>query len=402
MPENQFITPIAGVKIERSEELGLGIILKCSVNLSRHPCPRCQCTRVRIKSHVQRELKHAKWGGKIVYLHVRVPKLLCHQCKRYFMAPIPGVLPKRRATEQFRLDVFHLHQGGITQKNLSITHGIATATVERWYQDYVAYRVKELEGRSCPIVLGIDEHFFTRKQGYATTLVDLRNHKVFDVALGRTESSLGAYLARLPGRDKVQVVVMDLSETYRRIVKKYFPNAKIVADRFHVVRWVNHQFLRTWSEIDPIGRKNRGLLSLMRRHPWNLSEDNKKNLDRYFDENPSLRAIYEFKNSLMGLLLKKHQKRVEAKQLIPQLLWHIEECKRSPLIHFQELSRTLKNWIEPIVCMWRFTKSNGITEGLHNKMEMISRRAFGFRNFKNYRLRVIALCGWNGVFAVRN
>jgi hypothetical protein len=37
--------------------------------------------------------------------------------------------------------------------------------------------------------------------------------------------------------------------------------------------------------------------------------------------------------------------------------------------------------------MWRFTKNNGITEGLHNKMEMLSRRAFGFRNFENYRMR---------------
>jgi hypothetical protein len=45
----------------------------------------------------------------------------------------------------------------------------------------------------------------------------------------------------------------------------------------------------------------------------------------------------------------------------------------------------------------RFSKSNGITEGFHTKMEMISRRAFGFRNFQNYRLRVLALCGWNGV-----
>jgi len=44
-----------------------------------------------------------------------------------------------------------------------------------------------------------------------------------------------------------------------------------------------------------------------------------------------------------------------------------------------------------------FTKSNGITEGFHTKMEMISRRAFGFRNFENYRLRVLALCGWSGV-----
>lgn len=402
MPEGQFITPIPGVKVVRSLEVSIGIILKCSMDSKRAACPRCDSIRVRTKSHVTRKLKHALWGGRMVYLHVRVPKLVCRSCKRYFMLPIPGVLPKRRASEQFRLDVFHLHQGGITQKHLSTTHRIATATVERWYQDYVSYRVKELSGRKCPIVLGIDEHFFTRKKGYATTLVDLKNHKVFDVVLGRTENSLGHYLERLPGRERVQVVVMDLSETYRRIVEKYFPNAKIVADRFHVVRWVNHQFLRTWSEVDPIGRKNRGLLSLMRRHPWNLSPESKINLDRYFEEYPALKAIYDFKNGLMELLLKKGQNQHQAKSLIPQMLWHIEECRRSPLIRFQELARTLKRWLEPIVRMWRFSKSNGITEGLHNKMEMISRRAFGFRNFENYRLRVIALCGWNGIFAVRH
>src|SRR5690606_31326128 len=120
--------------------------------------------------------------------------------------PVRGILPKKRATEQFRLDVFQLHHGGLTQKHLSITHRIGTATVERWYHDFVAYRVKELEGRLCPFVLGIDEHFFTRKQGFATTLVDLRSHKVFDVVLGRDEATLGAYLASLPGRERVRVV----------------------------------------------------------------------------------------------------------------------------------------------------------------------------------------------------
>ena len=53
--------------------------------------------------------------------------------------------------------------------------------------------------------------------------------------------------------------------------------------------------------------------------------------------------------------------------------------------------------MEPIVAMWRFSKSNGITEGFHNKMEMISRRAYGFRNFENYRLRVLTHCGWDGI-----
>lgn len=76
------------------------------------------------------------------------------------------------------------------------------ATVVRWYQSYVKQRVSELSGRSCPQVLGIDEHFFSRKKGYATTLVDLKNHKVFDVVLGRSEPSLRRYLKRLRGRSR--------------------------------------------------------------------------------------------------------------------------------------------------------------------------------------------------------
>lgn len=56
------------------------------------------------------------------------------------------------------------------------------------------------------------------------------------------------------------------------------------------------------------------------------------------------------------------------------------------------LGKTFESWSEELVRMWRFTKNNGITEGFHTKMEMINRRAYGFRNFENYRLRVRALC----------
>ena len=57
-----------------------------------------------------------------------------------------------------------------------------------------------------------------------------------------------------------------------------------------------------------------------------------------------------------------------------------------------KLGQTLESWQEEIVRMWRFSRNNGITEGFHTKMEMISRRAFGFKNFDNYRLRVRACC----------
>lgn len=232
--------------------------------------------------------------------------------------------------------------------------------------------------------------------------MDLRNHKVFDVVLGKYEADLEEYLKKLPGKENVRVVVIDLCEHYRRMIEKYFPNALIVADRFHVIRWVNHQFLNAWKQLDPVERKDRAILGLMRRHQWKLTTEQSVKLESYFTQHPEMKAVYDFKQGLVELLVQKHVTKKKAKDLIPQYLWYVNECLKSPIAAFQELGRTLKRWSEPIVRMSRFTKSNGITEGFHTKMEMITRRAFGFRNFQNYRLRVIALCGWDGVFSLRN
>jgi len=359
----------------------------------RPPCLYCRHAPVRIKATYERTLKHSRLGNRLVILHLKVPKYHCPSCNRYFRHRIAGVSARRRATEVYRLEVFEAHDGGVSQRKLSRTHRIGSATVERWYQSFVKQRVSELSGRSCPQILGIDEHFFTRKQGYATTLVDLKNHKVFDVVLGRSESSLRSFLRRLPGKEQVRVIVMDLSETYRQIARKYFPNALIVSDRFHVIRLVNQHFMKLWQQHDPEGRKNRGLISLMRRHHWKLSPQQKERLEQYLIPYPVLRSLYVARQQLNGFLVQKNIKAKQVKKQLPRLLALLEQFARSPA---RALASTLQSWLEPIVRMWRFSKSNGITEGFHTKMEMLSRRAFGFRNFENYRLRVLAQCGWNG------
>ena len=86
------------------------------------------------------------------------------------------------------------------------------------------------------------------------------------------------------------------------------------------------------------------------------------------------------KQRLHYLLLKKHKTRRQCQKVIPRFLRAV-------------LGDTLHSWSEEIARMWRFTRSNGITEGFHNKMETISRQAYGFRNFENYRQRVQVLCG---------
>ena len=70
----------------------------------------------------------------------------------------------------------------------------------------------------------------------------------------------------------------------------------------------------------------------------------------------------------------------------------INQLKASAFQPLKTLGKTLYQWREEIVRMWRFTKSNGITEGFHRKMKLIQRRAYGFKNFENYRLRVRVLC----------
>lgn len=388
------ILGLPGLAIERVDrQLGVHVWAKPT---SRPACHYCASPSIRIKATYSRTLKHSRQGNQIIYLHLRVPKYHCQDCNRYFRHQFPGVRPRLRATECFRLEVFEAHDGGVSQRKLSTTHRIGSATVERWYQHHVNRRVLELSGRACPRILGIDEHFFTRKKGYATTFVDLRNHKVFDVVLGRSEPSLRQYLSRLPGREQVQLVVMDLSETYRSIVQKYFPNAKIVADRFHVIRLVNQHFLNLWKQQDPVGRMNRGLLSLVRRHRWNLSQEQRENLARYLDQFPVLKSLYFAKQRLNKLLLIRNLMPKHGRKFMGRLLKLIEQLAQSPA---RTLANTLTSWLEPIVRMWRTSRSNGITEGFHTKMEMMSRRAYGFRNFENYRLRVLAHCGWNGVFS---
>lgn len=74
------------------------------------------------------------------------------------------------------------------------------------------------------------EHSFSKKKGYATTFCDLAKHNIFDVVPGKSSTDLSGYLNTLPGKERVKVVCIDLSTSYRNIVRQHFPNAMIVAD----------------------------------------------------------------------------------------------------------------------------------------------------------------------------
>lgn len=186
---------------------------------------------------------------------------------------------------------------------------------------------------------------------------------------------------------------MDLSSSYRSLVKSFFPNAMIVADRFHVVRLVIYHLLKLMRELIPELAWKRGWLGLLRKHHKNLTPEQQVELERLLEKHPAMAAIYWQKERLCGLLTQKQQSRRSCRHLAKELLKEIAMVSKAGFEASNTLAKTLKSWIDEIARMWRFSKSNSITEGFHRKMKLIQRRAYGIKNFENYRLRVIAQCG---------
>jgi transposase len=391
MPHEAKILGLPGYEIKEIERLS-GHVLIHARYTGRVYCPHCGHGKVHRKARFIRDLRHETIGLRPCHLLLESFKYHCLGCLRYFNQRFPGIMPRRRSTEPFRRQIFWRHYDGICRSTLAKREAIGSATVARWFHDHLKLEELKLSGEPCPQVLGIDEHFFTRKLGFATTLCDLKNHKVYDVVLGRSEASLEAYFQALRDREKVKVVCMDLSSTYRALVRRYFPQAKIVADRFHVIRLIGQAFRMVWKQLDAQGNAHRGLRSLVMRRPDRLSPEQQIRLADYLKKHPALEAVYVFKQQVDALLREKTCTARRCRELIPRLLDYIEELKASGFTALPSLGTTIDSWKQEVAAMWRFSKNNGITEGFHNKMEMIARRAYGFRNFNNYRTQVRVMC----------
>ncbi len=128
----------------------------------------------------------------------------------------------------------------MSNKKIAEKLQLSASTVERLLHRNHEKLLKEQLNYPCPVVLEIDEHSIhrsgTRGHKSAVTLADLRNHRIYEVFEGKSLATLEPNLRRLKGREKVKGVCMDLCPPFRSIVQHLFPNAKIIVDRFHVIR----------------------------------------------------------------------------------------------------------------------------------------------------------------------
>ena len=379
------------LQIEDKHELRVHVELRRE--LEPKACPYCEAPGPRSKGRYERRARHLSCFGHESELVIHTRRLKCVCCGRSFMPELPGVRPYRHSSEPFRNYIYEQHQEGICASALSRKQRLGQATVGRIYQQFTIRKAKERLSLNCPLYLGIDEHTLHKGQRFCTTFCDLKNHRVFDVHPGRSEEDLAQFLRTLKGREKVRLVCIDLSSPYRRLVRKWFPRAKIVADRFHAVRLVYQHCVQMMRAIAPEIKNRRGALAALRKAPEKLTPQQIARRDKLLEQYPQIQIIYERMHAIRILMKHKRQNKHMCRKHAKALMEHIHWLKHSGLAPLQTLARSLKQWIEPIALMWRFSKNNAITEGFHRKIKLIQRRAYGFTNFNNYRLRVIAQCG---------
>lgn len=357
-------------------------------------CPHCGGERLRIKDTFQRVIRNIPIGRRSSCFHVKCHKFMCIECGKYFNTRLPGVKIWSRTTELLKRHIFQDYNKGISCQDIAKDNGVGVASVERYYHQVMQHKASHWQNRPCPRILGIDEHRFTRRQGFLTTFCDLARRRVFDVVKGRSAAEMTDFLRSLKGRNKVKVVCIDMNSAYRKLVREWFPNARLVTDRFHVVRLVNQHFSELCKSLDEkrlaYGRGRLMRLMLTRRD--RLKAEQRERLRCYFESCPSMEAIYDFMHKLIELLRNKGKNKYDCRSCVAELLEKIDQLRETAFAPLRKLGKTLHNWREEVARMFRYTRNNGITEGFHRKMKLIQRRAYGFRNFENYRLRVRVLC----------
>lgn len=240
--------------------------------------------------------------------------------------------------------------------------------------------------------------------GMSMILMDIENHRTLDIILSRRNHYLRSYFLRYDrsARLAVQTVTVDLYTPYRRLIQELFPNAIILADHFHVVA----QAYRALNQIRIQAMNNAGKGTHQWRalkHFWKLilTPAGKLRYDNYW-----CRANFGYAQltdiEVVHRLLNFDEDLAQAYRYYQDLIFAVSRRSRSQLNQLlttkltalphplQKVQRTLRQHKKEILHSFKYEAyTNGPVEGTNNKIKVIKRVAYGFRNFANFRIRIL-------------
>jgi len=185
-------------------------------------------------------------------------------------------------------------------------------------------------------------------------------------------------------RASVVEVSVDMWGGFSQVVKNVFPNARIVYDRFHVMKILNEELNKIRKQCHLVLSKLniKTIKYLILKNKDNLTKEEKQNLAYVLSHSKKLRLAYDLKEEFRGIYEMK-QTPANAKLLLEQWM-----NKSHQLFH--QSVQTIKNHIDGICNYFEHRTTSGVMEGINNKIKVIKRQAYGFTNFQHLRMRLMA------------
>ena len=387
MPDSYFISnllELEGVIVKNFESSNSELHIHFSLERRPHSCPDCHTITDRVHDYRTSIIKDSPIMGKKTFLHYSKRRYRCPSCCKRFYESFQ-LLPKHCSitTRLICYSIFLL-ENRYSVHSAAALSGISDSSVFR--------RIKQIQfskPERLPKVLSIDEFRGNAgKEKFQTILTDAHNRTLFDILPSRSQATLSSYFQAFPNRKEVEYVVMDMNQSYRELARIYFPKAKIVIDKFHVVRYVTWGLenvrKRVQKQMHPSKRKYfKRSRKLLLAHRDKLKEDSLEALELMLLQSPDLATAYHLKE-LFYQFMRSNSRNEAAKNLH----FFILAAQTSQLTEFQPCLTMLGNWSNDILNAFDCTYTNGFTEGTNNVIKVIKRNAFGYRNFDNFRNRI--------------
>lgn len=359
-------------------------------------CPYCTAKCESIYDHVIHTVKDAPLRNKHTILKIRKRRFKCKACGKLFREAVRGIFKGYRTSQRFRKHVMWCASQFSNLSRVSKTCMISSWFVYKAFYEQIDLQVRKFQ-TPWPTTVGIDEHSFMRHEKYgfkefATVFVDYNNHKVRELSYGRYAPSLRSdeNILKIPGRENVKNVVMDLSQSFKNFAEEMFPNAIITADKFHVVKLLSgaiQKHVKALMNEGIIETRGNPLRKLLLRNRITLQYHQRFVVDEILKNTPALREIYHAKECIMTLYRVHGYER--AKKSFTKITDALAYSKVKEVRRFR---KTLLKWRKEILNYFRTKITNARTEGYNRKAKLIQRNAYGFRKFENYRLRVLYAC----------
>jgi transposase len=386
---------VTALIVTRVRLVGAGVLL-ATVRPRWHK-PRCGECGERAPGYdtltEPRRWRALSFGVMEVFLEYVMRRVECARCG-VRVEQVPWAALGSRFTRQFEELVAYLAQ--VTDKTtVTKLTGVSWRAVGKIVERIVAERLDStrLDGLRR---IGIDEFSYRKHHRYVTTVVDHDCGKVVWSGEGKGGDTLRAFFDELGAERlaQLQTITMDMSAGYLSAIKERASHVNIVFDRFHVQALASDAVDKVrreqWRELQdtPEGTAIKKSRWALLKNPWDLDRKQRRKLSEVQKNNRRLYRAYLLKETLAKALDYRQPKRAR-EAFDDWLTW----ASRSRLKPFVVLARTIRKHKDGILAYIKDRLTNGIVEGINNRLRMIARRAFGFHSAEALMGMLFLCCG---------